>query len=107
MPAKKPKKPYPDFPLFPHATKRWAKKIKGQTRYFGSWANGWEKALEKFQEQRDDLYAGRVPRGDRKGLTVKDLCNRFLTAKEGQLRAGDITNPAVPGLIQYALNPQQ
>ena len=29
------KKPRPDFPLYPHKTGRWAKKVQGRTEYFG------------------------------------------------------------------------
>src|SRR6059058_3372513 len=89
----RPKKPYPDFPLTPHASGAWQKKIRGRTHYFGKWAkrvngkleripgDGWEDALRLYKEQADDLHAGRTPRVVGDGLTVADLCNRFLTAK--------------------------
>lgn len=89
----KPRKPRPDFPLFPHATGRWAKKVRGRFVYFGKVADDpkGEAALALWLDQRDDLLAGRTPRATGDGLTVRDLCNRFLTAKEQQRDAGDIT----------------
>jgi integrase len=76
----RPKKPYPEFPLFPHATRRWAKKIRGKIRYFGPWADP-DGALRKYQEQRDDLFAGRTPRVQGDGLSVGKLLNLFLNSK--------------------------
>jgi integrase len=87
---KKPAKPYEDFPLFPHATKRWAKKIRGKMHYFGPW-DDWKSALAKYQEQKDDLHAGRTPRVRGEGFTVRDLVNRFLTFKRHQLTTREIT----------------
>ncbi len=57
----RPKKPYPDFPLFPHATGRWAKKIRGRFVFFGPWDDA-QGAIERYVTQRDALMAGLVPR---------------------------------------------
>ncbi len=87
----KPKKPYPNFPLFPHATRRWAKKIRQEMHYFGSWADGWEAALKLYQEQRDDLHAGRKPRKASDGSTIMDLLNRFLEFKKIMVGSGELS----------------
>ena len=77
----KPAKPYKDFPLYPHATRRWAKKIRGRVYYFGKRDDPMA-ALEKYQRQSDDLQAGRVPRDTEGGLELRYLANHFLTAKQ-------------------------
>jgi len=55
--AIKPRKPYPDFTLFPHAAGRWAKKIRGKLDYFGPWADA-AAAGERSAEQWESLHAG-------------------------------------------------
>jgi hypothetical protein len=86
----KPDKSYPDFPLFAHATRRWAKKIRGKLHYFGPWSD-WQASLNKYQEQRDDLHAGRAPRSGGDEGTVRELLNKFLTSKLRLLDNGAIT----------------
>jgi integrase len=86
----KPAKPYPDFPLFSHATRRWAKKIRGKVHYFGPWEDP-DGALAKYLEEKDALHAGRKPRADPEALTVKDLANAFLNHKKALLDAGELS----------------
>src|SRR5260370_41566480 len=88
--ADKPAKPYPDFPLFPHATGRWAKKIRGKQHHFGSWADP-EAALAKYLAEKDDLHAGHKPRLDPEALTVKDVANAFLNSKQALVETGELS----------------
>jgi integrase len=91
--AVRPAKPRPDFPLFPHRNGRWAKKVCGKFCYFGKWSEDpkGEAAIRLWADQKDDLLAGRTPRANREGFIMASLCNHFLTAKEQQRDAGDIT----------------
>src|SRR3954454_25179323 len=88
----KPAKPHPEFPLFPHRTGYWAKKIRGKMHYFGPrWHDDAEKAaalddaLAEYDAQAEALHAGRKPRPDPDALTVKDAANAFLNAKKALL----------------------
>src|SRR5262245_42029421 len=86
----KPNKPSEDFPLFPHDNGYWAKKIRGKLHYFGPWGDA-DAALTKYLEQKDPLHAGRKPRPDAGAVTVRDVANSFLNAKQALVDAGELT----------------
>ena len=58
-PSERPIKPSPDFPLLPHSTGRWAKKIHGKLHYFGSWSDP-DGAYPRFLART--VNAGQTPR---------------------------------------------
>lgn len=74
----KPAKPYPDFPLFAHASGKWAKKISGKLEYFGKWEDP-VGALAEFRRAYGDNDA--VPQR-KSHLCLYDALNEFLIAKE-------------------------
>lgn len=87
----KPAKPYKDFPLFPHVAGKgyWAKKIRGRLYYFGTWDEGWEVSLKRYETARESLYLGYdLPS---LGLSVLEGGKLFLTAKNQSLESGQIT----------------
>ena len=86
----KPAKPRPDFPLTAHPAGYWCKKIRGRLYYFGPWDDP-DGAEKKYLEQKDDLHAGRKPREDTEGLTVKQLANALLDAKQTLVDAGELS----------------
>ncbi len=154
----KPAKPYDGFPLFPHATGRWAKKIRGKFVFFGPWEDPFG-ALDRYTSQRDQLHAGLVPRGTpsppaevaaragsastsvrasspahavlnggdagaaqkrpgrkaappaglsaavrdaAEALTLRDLANRFLSAKQRRMEAGEMSPRSFNDLFHTA-----
>jgi len=86
-------KPREDFPLYPHRTGRWVKRVRGKLHYFGKCADDpkGEAALTRWLDEKDDLLAGRTPRAKTGGLTVGEMCDRFLQSKDKQRAAGEIT----------------
>lgn len=112
--TERPDKPkgYKDFPLYAHPLGYWAKKINGKLYYFGRWGRirngkmvheayeaGWRAALDLFRLQRDDLFAGRTPQSkSATELTVKSMCDQFLTAKSRKVDSGELAKRT---LVEY------
>jgi integrase len=87
----KPAKPSPSFPLTPHNNGQWCKKIRGKLYFFGVWEDP-QAAHDKYLRTAADLHAGRQPRPtiSAKGVTVKQVCNHYLTFQLQKLDVGDI-----------------
>jgi integrase len=88
--SSKPTKPYPEYPLTAHPAGYWCKKIRGKLHYFGKWDDA-DGALKKYLREKDALHAGKEPRPDADALTVKDLANQFLNAKQALVDAGELS----------------
>ncbi len=86
-------KPRPDFPLFPHASGRWAKKVRGSFCYFGKVSDDpkGEKALALWLDTKADLLAGRKPRPKTTTITVEDLVNAWLDSKHKRMESGELS----------------
>ncbi len=108
----RPKKPYADFPLYPHPLGYWSKKINGKILHFGRWgqkvkgvvvpleSDGWEDALKTYKARQDDARLGNLGPGTvvteapvtTDAMNVGTLCNHFRTAKLRQKEAGELTS---------------
>lgn len=86
----KPVKPYPDYPLFAHASGQWAKKIRGKLHYFGVWGDP-TASLNSYLAQKEALHVGRKPRLNLSAVTVKDIVNDFLNAKDALVEADELS----------------
>jgi integrase len=98
--ATKPPNPRPDFPLGVHPAGYWCKKIRGKIHYFGprfdltdaaAAAAAADAALAEYNEKAGDLHAGKTPRPDPEGVTVKEVVNAFLIHKMDKRDAGELS----------------
>src|SRR5450631_2943163 len=83
----RPKKPSPSFPLSPHGSGQWVKKVAGKIRYFGQWSDP-EAALAKYKREFPYLQLGLKPPTD--SLTVATLLNSLDDAASVRLATGRI-----------------
>jgi hypothetical protein len=86
-----------DKPPFAHQSGRWAKKVRGQFVYLGKIADDpdGERARRVWAEQKAAIRGGARPRlddnTDPEGVTVKELCDRFLAEKQSAVENGELT----------------
>ena len=90
---RKPAKPYPSFPLTAHNNGQWCKKIRSKVHFFGVWEDT-HAALDRYLQVAADLHAGREPHRTLSpdAVTVKNLCNHYLTYQLRRAEAGEISH---------------
>jgi integrase len=96
----KPSKPTPDYPLFPHASGQWAKKIRQRVYYFGVWADP-EAALAEYERQKDALHSGRTPRANADDITIKDAFNHYLSAARRRMESGELARQTMENYEKF------
>lgn len=91
----------PSFPLFPHGDPdkperlRWCKKVRKRLEYFGKVETDpkGQRANEEWLRVKDYLIAG-LPRpaaGGEAGITLREVCNKFLGAKRTDVSIGKLS----------------
>ncbi len=89
-PKAKPAKPRKDYPLYPHGSGQWAKKVNGTTHYFGAWDDHIA-AETRWLQECEALINGVDPNEYRKGESVGWLVDAFIEAKRKQRDRGEMT----------------
>lgn len=91
----KPARPRKDFPLFPHDSGQWAKKVRGKLFYFGTWDDP-DAAERKWDIQKHAILEGRNPSEvTSSGDSLSWLINTFMDAKQLQRNRGELTQRAL------------
>lgn len=91
--AEKPSKPRKDFPLFPHDSGQWAKKVKGKLHYFGTWDDP-VAAEAAWERDKLAILEGRDPNRATPGDSIGWLCDAFMESKNLQLERGELSKRA-------------
>jgi len=118
----KPKKPYADFELYSHPLGYWSKKINKKILHFGRWGrvvNGrleqlpyeeaWQAALRAYKARIGDAKLGRIaetvvsetPSQSNGELTVKLLCDTFLSAKLRKVQSGELSQRTLDEYTEF------
>lgn len=86
----RPKKPWKDFPLFPHRGGTWAKKIDGKHKHFGPWSDP-KGAYERYDQF---MGAARLGIGKAKSvgsMTVEDIIDGYMTHQHGRVNTKQLS----------------
>lgn len=84
------------LPLFKHRNGQWCKKIKGKQHYFGT---DYDKALNRYLNERDILFAGRKRERKPEAATLTELGNLYADWCRKRVSSGDYSQRSIDEAI--------